>query len=173
MPIEQQGGLLNSDALQRALELLFSGSGGGAIPNLSLLFQYSGYDEVVQPMTAGGADNAPIMNSFLNPTVGQIITANNVRARIKYAGNYTLKSLIDIDPQVTMYNNARGAVVFIPDANLPAVVPGTPGTGVRTGGGAASALFRIVRRAPDINKQAFESRYGGFNIDATGVNFVN
>lgn len=174
--VEQQGGLLNSDALQAALNQLFSGAGGGGggpIPGLDLLFLYSGYDEVIQPVVSGGADNAPILNSFLNPTVGQIIQANNIRARVKYAGNYTLKSLIDVDPQVTMDMQARGGIVFIPDPNLPGIVPGTPGTGVRTGGGGPAALFRIVRRAPDINKQAYEPRIGGFNLDATNINFVN
>jgi hypothetical protein len=165
--------LLNSDALQRALELLFSGAGGGTIPNLALLFQYSGYDEVIQPMVAGGADNSPIMNSFLNPTIGQIISANDVRSRIKFAGNYNVNGLIDIDPQVSFYCDARGSIVLIPSGNLPATVPGTPGTGVRTGGGGPAALFRIVRRAPDINKQAYEPKFGGFNIDATGVAWVN
>jgi hypothetical protein len=172
MPIEQQGGLLNSDALQAALTAIFAGT-GTPIPDLSLLLQYSGYDEVIQPMVAGGADNAPIMNSFLNPTVGQIIQAGNIRARIKYAGNYTINSLIDVDPQVSMALDARGGIVLIPGANLPGVVPGTPGTGVRTGGGGPAALFRIVRRAPDINKQAYEAKWGGFNVDATGVHFAN
>jgi hypothetical protein len=59
---------------------------------------------------------------------------------------------------------------LIPDKRLPGLVPGTPGTGTRTGGGGPGSVIRPVRRSPQINKQAFQGVIRRLQcIDMTGV----
>jgi hypothetical protein len=119
----------------------------------------------------GVTDNSATFNSFLTPieSGGSIITADGVLSSVPQSGDYAVAARIDADPQVSMYWWGRGAITLIPDARLPGIVPGTPGTGVRTGGGAPGSVVRIVRRSPQINKQAYQGVYGGWNIDMTGV----
>lgn len=148
-----------------------NGTVSGLSTNVTALLLGTDYQETVVPVTGDDStDNSSVIQSFWGPTGSVVVGTNGVRSRIADAGVYVLKSLIDVDPQISLDMHARGGVVFVPDPHLPGIVPGTAGTGVATGGGGVGAMFRITRRAPGINKQAYEGLYGGFNIDGTGIN---
>jgi hypothetical protein len=121
----------------------------------------------------GGAlvDMASVFTSFVGPAEesGSIVAADGVISRVPAADAYLIGATVDVDPQVSMYWDARGGTVIIPGPRIPALTLGTYGTSTRTGGGAPGSLFRLVRRASGINKQAFEQMIGGFCIDGTGV----
>lgn len=120
----------------------------------------------------GTTDDWAILKSFLAPAEesGSIIAADGVISRVPTADPFLIGSTVDVDPQISMYWDARGGAVIIPGPRIPALTPGTYGTSTRTGGGAPGSLFRLVRRASGINKQAFEQVIGGFCIDGSGVN---
>lgn len=124
--------------------------------------------KLITPLVGGGVDNAPAMNAFLGPGGKIISEINGVQSDIETAGFFTLKSLVDCDPQISLNWESRGGIVFIPDARLPGITPGPAGTGQRLGGGAPAAMFRLVRRAPGLNRQAFEPNIS-FNIDGSGI----
>lgn len=117
-------------------------------------------------------DNSPTIQHFLGPAElsGAIIAADGVFSSVPQSGVYRMLSRVDLDRQVSAYWNGRGAITIVPDGRMPAIVPGTYASGIRTGGGAPNSAFRWTCRAPAFNKQAFEPLMGGFNIDATGEN---
>jgi hypothetical protein len=117
-------------------------------------------------------DNAPIFQAALGPAElgGTIIAADGVVSSVPISATGLLvKSTITVDPQISIYWNARGGTVLVPDPRLPGIIPGTPGTATRVGGGGPGSVIRPARRAPGLNKQAYQQSIGGFCIDATGV----
>lgn len=147
---------------------------GGITTSVNLLLAGSNYEETIVGLVDGGiVDNWATFQGYLGPAElnGSILTGTDgVMSFVPDAGNYRVSKRIDIDPQISMDWTGRGAIVIVPDAHIQGIVEGAAGTGVRTGGGGPNSVFRSVRRAGAIGRQAYEQMIGGFNLDGSGVN---
>jgi len=122
-------------------------------------------------LVAGGATpNAATFESFGGPSElgGTIIADDGVRSEVPASGDYLVERTVNWDAQISMEWSGRGAVVLIPGTRIQGLTPGTFNSGTRTGGFAPGSVIRMVRRSPNVNKQAYEPILSGVNIDGTG-----
>lgn len=111
----------------------------------------------------GTTDNATAFNAAISPT-GTFFGAGKTRARVPVGGSYKLGALVDLHPSISLKQDARGGVLFVPGDNLPAT----------NAQGGEAALIRIVRDSPGSSSfLAWAAVHSGFNIDFRGTTQAN